>query len=101
LDFHHGRPGLPKWRGRDHWHYNEDDDHLVEGDEIPDASASCSTGSDLERWGQRAGWFAVGVGAGIIAVTLIEDVATGGLGILDDPVTLGLGVGLIRYGLGR
>lgn len=38
LDFHKGRPGKPGWRGRNHWHYNGCDDHLEEGDEVPDAA---------------------------------------------------------------
>lgn len=37
LDFHNGRPGKPGWRGKNHWHYNGCDDHLEEGDEVPDA----------------------------------------------------------------
>lgn len=35
------------------------------------------------------------LGAGIIAGTLAEDLLTGGAGLLDDPVTVGIGVGLI------
>lgn len=37
LDFDRGRPGQNGWRGKDHWHYNKCDDHLTEGDEVPDA----------------------------------------------------------------
>lgn len=37
LDFHNGRPGKKGWRGKDHWHHNGGDDHLVPGvDEIPE-----------------------------------------------------------------
>ncbi|BBU64376.1 hypothetical protein MSC49_43110 (plasmid) [Methylosinus sp. C49] len=36
LDFHRGRPGSPGWRGKDHWHYNQCDQHLPPGDEVPD-----------------------------------------------------------------
>jgi hypothetical protein len=37
LDFHRGRPGERGERGRDHWHHNGEDEHLVPGkDEIPD-----------------------------------------------------------------
>jgi RHS repeat-associated protein len=36
LDFHEGRPSEPGWRGKDHWHHNEGDEHLEPGDEIPD-----------------------------------------------------------------
>jgi hypothetical protein len=37
LDFHQGRPGKPGWRGKDHWHHNGGDEHLVPGeDEIPE-----------------------------------------------------------------
>ncbi|MDQ7997130.1 MAG: RHS repeat-associated core domain-containing protein [Luteibacter sp.] len=44
LDFHRGRPGLPGWRGKDHWHYNGCDDHLQAGDEVPDAVPAESRG---------------------------------------------------------
>jgi RHS repeat-associated protein len=36
LDFHSGRPGLPGWRGVDHWHHNGGEEHLLPGDEISD-----------------------------------------------------------------
>jgi len=35
LDFHRGRPGLPGWRGRDHWHHDEGDKHYAPGEECP------------------------------------------------------------------
>ncbi|MBI2413956.1 MAG: RHS repeat protein [Deltaproteobacteria bacterium] len=37
---HKGRPGLPGWRGKDHWHdpKNFGDEHLPPGTEIPDAA---------------------------------------------------------------
>jgi RHS repeat-associated protein len=35
LDFHKGRPGMPGWRGKDHWHHNGEDKHLKPGDECP------------------------------------------------------------------
>lgn len=35
LDFHKGRPGMPGWRGKDHWHHNGGDDHLKPGDQCP------------------------------------------------------------------
>jgi RHS repeat-associated protein len=38
---------------------------------------------------------AAGLGVAIIVGTLVEDVLTGGVGILDDPVTLGIGAALI------
>ena len=37
LDWHKGRPGLPGWRGKDHWHHNGGDDHLPPGSEVPDS----------------------------------------------------------------
>jgi len=58
LDFHKGRPGKNGWKGKDHWHYNEGEDHLVEGDEIPcpeegeeeeDTSEQDSKTEDLKR----------------------------------------------------
>ncbi len=38
LDWNKGRPGLPGWRGKDHWHdpCNSGDKHLPPGTEIPD-----------------------------------------------------------------
>ena len=35
LDFHKGRPGMPGWRGKDHWHHNGGDNHLEPGDQCP------------------------------------------------------------------
>jgi RHS repeat-associated protein len=40
LDFHKGRPGMPGWRGKDHWHSSGGKDHLLPGDEIPDPPGS-------------------------------------------------------------
>lgn len=37
LDWHRGRPGLPGWRGKDHWHHNGGDEHLPPGTEVPDS----------------------------------------------------------------
>jgi RHS repeat-associated protein len=45
LDFHRGRPGMPGWRGKDHWHHNGGDEHLAPGDEVPDPPAgTCDDG---------------------------------------------------------
>lgn len=35
VDFHKGRPGMPGWRGKDHWHVNGDGKHWKPGDECP------------------------------------------------------------------
>lgn len=35
------------------------------------------------------------LGGAIIAATIVEDFLTGGLGVADDPATLGLGVSLM------
>jgi len=35
LDVHQGRPGLPGFRGIDHWHHNEGKEHLLPGTELP------------------------------------------------------------------
>jgi RHS repeat-associated protein len=53
LEFEKGRPGLPGWRGRDHWHRypqgkKEKGKHYRPGDEIPDPAAMCGAGSPLE-----------------------------------------------------
>jgi RHS repeat-associated protein len=36
LDFNRGRPGMPGWRGKDHWHHNGGEKHLPPGSEVPD-----------------------------------------------------------------
>jgi hypothetical protein len=28
VDWHRGRPRLPGWRGKDHWHHNGGEEHL-------------------------------------------------------------------------
>jgi RHS repeat-associated protein len=43
LDFSKGRPGLPGWRGKDHWHHNGCKDHLEPGDEVPVDTAPIPT----------------------------------------------------------
>jgi RHS repeat-associated protein len=48
LDFHKGRPDLPKWRSKDHWHHNGERDHLNPGDEIPDPEEVCRDGGESE-----------------------------------------------------
>ena len=44
LDWHKGRPGLPGWRGKDHWHHNGGDEHLPPGTDVPD---SCPTAPSI------------------------------------------------------
>ncbi len=39
VDFHRGRDGARGWRGKDHYHPDGADDHLVPGEEIPDPPA--------------------------------------------------------------
>jgi len=41
LDFHKGRPGERRWKGRDHWHHNGDNKHLKPGDEVSDPPEAC------------------------------------------------------------
>ena len=40
LDWHQGRPGMPGWRGKDHWHHNDGNEHLPPGTEVPDPPGS-------------------------------------------------------------
>jgi RHS repeat-associated protein len=52
VDLHRGRPGLPGWRGQDHWHHNGGDQHLPPGTEVPDPvmpppPPEPSTGSEM------------------------------------------------------
>jgi len=37
LDFHKGRSGLPGWRGKDHWHLNNGEEHFSPGEQCPTA----------------------------------------------------------------
>jgi uncharacterized protein RhaS with RHS repeats len=39
VDWHKGRPGIPGWRGKDHWHHNGGKEHLPPGAEILDPPA--------------------------------------------------------------
>ena len=48
LDFHRGRSGKPGWRGKDHWHHNNGDDHLQPGDEIPPQPPTTKSGATCE-----------------------------------------------------
>lgn len=50
--------------------------------------------------GPVVGGAAVLGGAALIIATLAEDVATGGAGIVDDPVTIGGGASSISWGWG-
>ncbi|HJQ40382.1 MAG TPA: RHS repeat-associated core domain-containing protein [Thermoanaerobaculia bacterium] len=110
LEWHKGRPGEKGWKKRDHWHYRPGgkggDDHLRPGTEIPDrttptanpteAPAEFDVTSFVKEYGPN---IAVGVGIGIIVGTIAEDILTGGVGILDDPITLGAGWALIQTGI--
>jgi hypothetical protein len=50
LDWNRGRPGMPGWRGRDHWHHNGGRDHLPPGTEVPDPPGDGSTcGNDCQQ----------------------------------------------------
>ena len=50
LDWHKGRPGLPGWRGKDHWHHNGGKEHLPPGTELPDPEeAESSCGDDCQK----------------------------------------------------
>jgi RHS repeat-associated protein len=46
LDYHKGRPGEKGWKGKDHWHDDGGDEHLVPGDEIPDPAPSHDPSGD-------------------------------------------------------
>lgn len=66
LDFHKGRPGLPGWRGKDHWHHNGGDKHLAPGDQCPtndEKSDGKSTGDSSSTWAAlgMAGLVAAGI----------------------------------------
>jgi RHS repeat-associated protein len=46
LDFDKGQPGKPGFRGKDHWHKNNEDDHLMPGQEV---DIPCQAEKDAER----------------------------------------------------
>jgi len=45
VDFHKGRPGMPGWRGKDHWHHNGSKKHLEPDSEVPDPPEADDGGS--------------------------------------------------------
>jgi RHS repeat-associated protein len=71
LDFHQGRPGLPGWVGKDHWHLNKGKKHYAPGDEcptqedMPDAEESVDPTGEQEMQmmpGAKAATAAAGIG---------------------------------------
>jgi RHS repeat-associated protein len=48
---------------------------------------------------RNIGWGLVAAGGALIIATIAEDVLTGGLGVADDPATVGAGISLIAGGL--
>ena len=55
----------------------------------------------VESWDVACGYILVRAGGTLILLTLVEDVATGGLGAFDDAITVGAGVLLINWGLNQ
>jgi RHS repeat-associated protein len=105
LDFHEGRPGEKGFKGKDHWHHRPDGkggkEHLKPGDEIPDDADTDTSeycGQDSSVLGSLPYYGAVVLGGVIIVATIVEDVMTLGVGVLDDPATIGLGLALIGGG---
>ncbi len=108
LDWHRGQPGRPGAQGHDHWHHypgGKGPRHkpLMPGEDIPDPAApgaSCKTVDpvDVGAPAIRPGDIAIAIGIGIIVGTIIEDVMTGGVGMADDPATIGYGLSLILGG---
>jgi RHS repeat-associated protein len=113
LDFHRGRPGQPGWRGKDHWHHNKNKDHLPPDTDIPDPEQVDDPDDngdfceyeyspalpEMDPNPELADAAAVSLGIGIIVGTIVEDVLSGGVGIADDPATIGAGVALVTTGL--
>jgi RHS repeat-associated protein len=69
LDWHPGRPGLPGWRGKDHWHHHgpdgqpttrpgTQDNHLEPGDEVPDPESPTECRDSDSGWWP---WWWVGI----------------------------------------
>ncbi|MEO7495903.1 MAG: RHS repeat-associated core domain-containing protein [Massilia sp.] len=48
LDWHPAQPGKKGWRGKDHWHINNGDEHLEPGDEIQDPPSTPKTTRDAK-----------------------------------------------------
>jgi hypothetical protein len=63
--------------------------------EIPEAQIDIEI-EDFIRANKDVATVLIGVGATIILATLIEDVLTGGVGVLDDAATLTLGYRIIK-----
>ncbi|HEX7181284.1 MAG TPA: RHS repeat-associated core domain-containing protein [Thermoanaerobaculia bacterium] len=108
LDWHAGKPEGERNQGKDHWHHypgGEGQRHrpLLPGDEIPDPpSSSCKVNDDVDfnLPAFDPSYVPVAIGIGIIVGTIIEDLLTGGLGVGDDPATIGLGLSMV-FGGGR
>jgi hypothetical protein len=79
LDFNRGRPGLPGWRGKDHWHHNGGKEHLPPGSQcptaddpppLPDPESTPTPNIDPETQRQMAKG-AAEVGAGALLLRLL------------------------------
>ncbi len=68
LDFHHGRPGEPGEKAKDHWHHNGGKDHLKPGDDVPDPEND-SNSSEFCEVAQKA---IVGVGGAYAGYRIIR-----------------------------
>lgn len=49
VDFHRAQPGKRGWKGKDHWHHNDEKKHYEPGDEIEVEPSCAPSGADPKR----------------------------------------------------
>ncbi len=95
-DRSHGA-GVDRGEGEQGGHWddeNSDNRWNEDGDLLPGSP-------DLQTSRRDLGWGLIAAGDTLIVATIVEDVLTGGVGILDDPETIGAGAALIWSGTGH
>ena len=76
LDWHKGRPGMPGWRGKNHWHHNGGNKHLPPGTEVPDPPGAGNTcGDDCQQKIATVVTTAVGVYIAYRCIRMIPSLA--------------------------
>jgi RHS repeat-associated protein len=95
-DRSHGT-GVDRGKGQQGGHWDDEN-----SDNRWDEDGNLLPGSpDLQTAQRNLEWGLIAAGGSLIAATIVEDFLTGGVGILDDPETIGAGIALIGSGLGH